>query len=603
VTFANAGALMWLIPLGGAIILLYLLKMRRKDLRVPATFLWPAMTYEVRANSLFQRLRFSWLMVLQLLAILLIILGMARPQVRQQGLGGEVTVIVLDTSASMSATDVAPSRFDEGVRAALAIINSARVGDRVSVIESGPSTRVVFPLSSDPAKMRRTLQGVEVTHGEGDVAEALRLAASIADRQPSARIVLISDGVFPEVRNFSAGQAKVAFHKVGASGENTSISALGLADVAGGRELYCGLRNHGLKPSSGALNLYADGKLFDALKVTVPAGQSIGHTARAPKGASVFEAKLDLNDALPADNYAVSLNDPGATVRTLLVSEGNLFLERALSLDPRVTLDRSTSVPSSADYDLVVFDGLPEQPVRARAVLTFGAAGASSPVRKVGNLSRPQIDTLDRDHPIMRAVELDGVYIESAENVVAKGSGEVLAGAAGKPMIVASQTDKRRVYVAFQPLKSDFPLQVAFPIFLSNTLDYLVPRERGRTALSVNAGRTFSLPALDERHALRLERAGGQAAEVAAAGGVYSIRDVRQVGVYELQIGDQRQKVYSSLSSEIESNIAPQERVLLGGATVQAAGSVLRLADFWRPLLLLALLVLAGEWWLFSRRS
>ncbi|HZH98069.1 MAG TPA: BatA and WFA domain-containing protein, partial [Fimbriimonadaceae bacterium] len=139
VTFANAGALLWLIPLAGAIILLYLLKMRRKDLRVPATFLWPAMTYEVRANSLFQRLRFSWLMILQLLAICLIILGLARPQIRQAGLGGEVTVIVLDTSASMSATDVTPSRFEQAVRAATTIVDAVKPGDRVALIESGPS--------------------------------------------------------------------------------------------------------------------------------------------------------------------------------------------------------------------------------------------------------------------------------------------------------------------------------------------------------------------------------------------------------------------------------------------------------------------------------
>jgi hypothetical protein len=51
---ANFGALWYLFPLGGAIILLYLLKMRRKDFKVPATFLWPRLTTEVRANSLLQ---------------------------------------------------------------------------------------------------------------------------------------------------------------------------------------------------------------------------------------------------------------------------------------------------------------------------------------------------------------------------------------------------------------------------------------------------------------------------------------------------------------------------------------------------------------------
>ena len=102
-TFVNLSGLLWLIPLAGIIIALYLLKMRRKDVRVPATFLWPPLIYEIRANALFQKLKFSWLLVLQLLALLLVVLAFARPQVRQQGLGGAVTVVILDSSASMSA--------------------------------------------------------------------------------------------------------------------------------------------------------------------------------------------------------------------------------------------------------------------------------------------------------------------------------------------------------------------------------------------------------------------------------------------------------------------------------------------------------------------
>ena len=65
-SFQNAAALFWLLPLGGIVILLYLLKMRRRDVRVPATFLWPARVEEIRANALFQKLKPSWLLFLQL---------------------------------------------------------------------------------------------------------------------------------------------------------------------------------------------------------------------------------------------------------------------------------------------------------------------------------------------------------------------------------------------------------------------------------------------------------------------------------------------------------------------------------------------------------
>src|SRR5437870_453460 len=112
-SFVHPEMLLWLIPPAAAIIVLYLLRMRRKDMRVPATFLWPSMTYEIRANSFFQKLRFNWLMVLQLLALTAIVVAAARPQMRERSLSGSATVIIIDASASMNATDVKPSRFSE----------------------------------------------------------------------------------------------------------------------------------------------------------------------------------------------------------------------------------------------------------------------------------------------------------------------------------------------------------------------------------------------------------------------------------------------------------------------------------------------------------
>src|SRR5580700_5900200 len=160
-SFQNAAALWLLPPLVGILLLLYLLKMRRRDVRVPATFLWPERVDEVRANALIQRLRPSWLLVLQLLALSMVVLAFARPQTQQRGLAGNATVIVLDASASMSATDVRPSRFEEAVRIVRDTIQSSRPGDRLSLIEAGTTPRVVFPLGNDSARQLLALESVQ----------------------------------------------------------------------------------------------------------------------------------------------------------------------------------------------------------------------------------------------------------------------------------------------------------------------------------------------------------------------------------------------------------------------------------------------------------
>lgn len=601
----NLGALLWLVPLGGIIILLYLLRMRRRDLRVPATFLWPERTEEIRANSLFQKLRFSWLLVLQLLALILIVFAIAKPQTKQRGLTGEVTVIVVDASASMGATDVEPTRFDVAKRLAKEAVESAKPGDRIALIEAGPNPRVVFSLSNDSRKQVRSIDSMSRSDAEVDIGEALRLAAALVGTEESARIVLLSDGVFEPVKDFSRGKASLIFQSIGKSDHNLAITALGVADTGQGRQVYVGVRNPSGAQLSGNLNLYADGKLLDSEKITINTDKSWGKTVAAPAGTSLIEARLEADDLLKSDNYAVALANPGASLRVLLVGKGDFFIERALSLDPRVTLDRATEVPASERgsgaggvYDVVVFDGTSPVPVKARGVLSLGSVGAASPVTLVGSTKTPDFVSAE-NVKLMDGVDFRNVYIDTLQKVRPKAEGKVIATSSDGPLLVSSGGDQRQVYLAFEPLQSDFPLSVSFPIFIANVLDFLGGDE-GTGDLAIRAGQTFSIPA---SKAIRLNKPNNEVAEISSNGSTAVVRDVKIVGKYGLLVDGKQRSVYATLRSDRESKIAPEVDIEIGGGAVKAVRSPMRFADFWRPLLLLCLLVLAGEWWLFARKS
>jgi len=606
-TLQNPAILMWLIPLAGIILLLYILKMKRRDLRVPATFLWPERVEEIRANALFQKLRPSWLLFLQLLALLLVVVALAKPQTSQKGLAGDVTVFVIDTSASMSATDVRPSRFDEAKRLTLEGIHSAKPTDRIAIIEAGPTPRVVSPLSSDPATEAAALDALQPTDAEGEVGEAMRLAAALVGGIDGARIVLLSDGDFDRITNFSRGKAAIVYRPIGEKDDNLSVSALGATETPTGRQLFCGIKNHGSHPMGGTLNLYADGKIIDSIVTpSIAPNSQWGRTIAAPAGARLFEAKLDAADFLKSDNYAVAVADPNASLHVLLVTKGNLFLERALALDPRVTLDKATDVPStelagpgSGSYDVVVFDGISEQSVKARGVLTFGAPGPPSPVTAGSIASKPKFISAEKK-PILDSVDLQSVFIDKQMSVKPKTSGEAIAQTSAGPLIVTSQDQaKRQVFVAFEPLESDFPLQVGFPIFIANALDFLTGGTTGNT-LAVKVGQPFTLPITSEA---RLTSPDGDTTVIKPTGSALTIREARRVGEYSLTSGGKTQKIYATLRSDRASTIGPEKNIDLGGGVVKASQSPTRFADCWRPLALLTLLVLAFEWMLFARKS
>src|SRR3954449_12265606 len=89
----------------------YLLRPRRPTRRVSSTFLWLAALNDLQAARPWRRVPPSVLLLLQILALAGLIGALARPYVFSTESGGPFSVLLIDGSASMQATDVQPSRF------------------------------------------------------------------------------------------------------------------------------------------------------------------------------------------------------------------------------------------------------------------------------------------------------------------------------------------------------------------------------------------------------------------------------------------------------------------------------------------------------------
>src|SRR5437773_2083832 len=168
-----------------AIVFLYFLKLKRQPLEVPSTYLWLKSIEDLHVNSIWQKLRQSLLLFLQLLLILFAILSLLRPSWSGEKKVGNRSIFVIDNSASMSATDITPNdkttRLDEAKRQVLGLIDQMQTGDVAMLISFSNHPNVEHPFTDDRGALRRAVERIQPTHRTTDIVEALRIASGMAN--------------------------------------------------------------------------------------------------------------------------------------------------------------------------------------------------------------------------------------------------------------------------------------------------------------------------------------------------------------------------------------------------------------------------------------
>nr|MBA2313836.1 VWA domain-containing protein [Chloroflexota bacterium] len=269
--FATPLALLGLlfVPL---VVAMYLLKLRRDQAVVPSTLLWSRLLTDVEANAPWQRLRRSLLLLLQLLLVLILALLAARPFLeRPAGLARDI-VLIVDASASMAATDVAPDRMAAARDAALEALRDLPAGGKVSVIAAGHSARIVSSGSTDLGRVRQAIASIEPVASGGDLGDALRLADALAARSGDAEILVATDAALGEVPTARVG-APVRVLQVGRERRNQAIVALGIRTAPSGltKSAFISIANLDIERAEPRIEVYGDGILLDSRDLSLDA--------------------------------------------------------------------------------------------------------------------------------------------------------------------------------------------------------------------------------------------------------------------------------------------------------------------------------------------
>jgi hypothetical protein len=469
--FALAG-----VPVG--IIALYFLKLRRRPVRVPSTILWRRSLEDLHVNSLFQRLRRNLLLFLQLLAVALAMLALAGPRMKGSTGQGQRFVLLIDNSASMAATDVAPSRLGKAKAAAKKVVSEMDGDDLAMVITFSDSAHVVSNYTGDRRALVQRIDSIEPTQSTTSLREGLQVAAGLANPSKqigegvvastvvTPKLFIYTDGGFSDVEGFSLGNLEpqvVVFgpeppaysppsegasssdakNKARNPSDNVAILALQTRrdeDKPDIYQLFGRVHNFRAQEVATEAQLYrleatkpgAKGTLVDAiaLKLAPQSDQSFKFDL-PDNGLTPYEVRLTIEDALEVDNRAYTVVGTTRKAQVLAISPGNRYLTDTLKTPAAAErADITILTPEEAKnetvvrdlkggrYDLVIFDGAkPDSPPAANA-LYFGAFPPGPAFEKTKEVQQPVILDWDIGHPLMQFVrDLSLVYVAKA-NIV-----------------------------------------------------------------------------------------------------------------------------------------------------------------------------------------
>ncbi|MCE9638167.1 MAG: BatA and WFA domain-containing protein [Planctomycetes bacterium] len=629
----------FLFPLGMAalgalapLVVLYLLKQKRVEEKVPANFLWARAMEDLRASSLFQRFRAPLLFLLQSLAIVICALAAAGASLNLDvGHAPRRVVLLVDRSASMQAVDATvdgspASRFAAAKDLARTLVDGLSRSDELMIVAFDARAEVIQSFTPDTDRLREALDSLEPRDLTSHVADALEIATSFAraSRGFDPEIVILSDGCVEE--GLPATSFPVRFAKVGTASANQGVTAVTVTRTPGETaQVLARVENADTVGATRNVVLQRGTEVVDARQIDLEPGgdATVMFDLKDADDAKSegWSVALDGSDSLAADDRVPFIARPAVDRFGLVVRrEASLHLDptRLARLRPGLVVAGVTPEEAAAtlaagttQVDFICYDGVaPETLPSVPAQMYVNCVPPGSGLVVTGTQENPIVIDWSRTHPSTSRCQFDDVFITEALKLTGTERSLGLVETTGGPLVLLAPVPGREVIVvAFDPAHSNLPLKLAWPLFMANSMDFLLSgTSRAGEEPVVRTGTIVQLDAAFGPWKVATP-AGGTVEPTPDASGRIAFRDGLRTGIYRATStasgavpAKETMHAFALLDSA-ESRIAPRDQIVVGGTARASDAAGLRRNLLLRDSLLLAVLgLLLLEWAVWAAR-
>lgn len=466
----------------GGVLFLHFYVFRGKRIEVSALFLWGSGQSLRTEGQKRRRPPITWPLILELLAALLLSLlvaglGYSRVAERQH------LAVVLDSSASMNAAEGQVSFRERANEKLLEIYRILGKEGRISLIRSGGGVELIGgrPLAQNEAEA--LLRDWEPSDPPHSFRPAIELARSLVKEKD--KVVLLTDGAGGAA---AGSRANVVTLGIGQPIENTGWVA---AHWIGKSKLFALVKHFGKGKPKKTVTLAGGGRKLGTVTADFARRDALPLVFNIPEDVSSVSIEL------PADGLA---ND-------------NVL---------RITRPQRLVLPAKLDVKHPVLDGYLRKALVATGkvelldpawlALSFARLDESQPAAPAGHFEvRFHIGPKDKARPfvgpyfinhlaaaagLIRGVDLHGV-IWAADPAFkpADADAEVLVSVGDVPLVVMTgggAVAEQRLIVNIVPGRSSLFRAPAWPVLVSNIVDYVHERSPGLKRFSFRLGEGLS---------------------------------------------------------------------------------------------------------------
>jgi hypothetical protein len=469
--------------LSGVVVALYLLDRMRKKHTV-STLRFFALSDKPPVLKHRRKLQQPWSLILQLVSLLLLLLAIAQLRLGSPARSSRDHVLILDSSAWMSARSGQLRLIDQARAAARGYVRALPSSDRVMVVRADVLATPATLFESDRQKVQQAIDQTQPGASPLNIEQALdfaRQAQRLHSQQPGEIVFVGAGRVAGDEAALSAPPQNLRFVPIASPTEHAGLRKVGVRRSLSDPdiwEVFITVKNYGATPRSVPLGVQFGGAPVGTHRFELKPGAEENATFRfKTRAAGWLEARLITRDAFQQDDRAV-LELPARKLLPVMVYSAEPELLRPIFTS--ISGVQATFLPPSS-YDpkinsgIVLLDRFAPPTPPATESIWMEPPQSKSPISVRSTEKNVKLKRWRVDHPLGAGLRAKDLEFPTAELFRVERDDVAIAESDSGALIVARPGKPKTVVFGFHPVRSGMKYSLTTPLLFANILRWMAP--------------------------------------------------------------------------------------------------------------------------------